>query len=52
MYVTKFPDVAPRASTAVSAGFVALLLFASGCGSSSETSVAAPTPRCGMSITN
>ena len=52
MYVIKFPDVAPRGPIAMTAGLVALLLFVSGCGSSSETSVAAPSPRCGISITN
>ena len=48
----EFPDVARRTPIAATAGFVVLLLFASGCSSSSETSVAAPTPRCGVSITN
>lgn len=52
IYVLKFRDVAPRTLVAVTAGLVALLLFASGCGSSSEISVTAPTSRCGVSITN
>ena len=52
IYVIGFPHVGSPPPRAVAAGFVALLLFASGCGSSSETSVAAPTPRCGISVTN
>ena len=52
IYVIKCPDVAPRSPIALTAGLVAQLFFASGCGSSSETSVAAPTPRCGISVTN
>lgn len=37
---------------AAAVAYGALLIVASGCGSSSETSVTAPTPRCGISITN
>jgi hypothetical protein len=51
IYVIKFPDLAQRCPIAVGTGLVALL-FAAGCGSSSEISVVAPTPRCGISVTN
>ena len=51
IYAIRVPHGGSRPPTAA-ACLVALLLFVSGCGSSSETSVLAPTPRCGIAITN
>ena len=53
MWAIKFPYGVPRTFFAVAAAaLVVLPVVASGCGSSTETSVVAPSPRCGVSITN